>query len=358
MNEQHPYRSPLVPIPPGEPRPLWSVMIPTYNCAQYLRETLTSVLAQDPGPEVMQIEVIDDHSTQDNPEAIVQELGQGRVTFYQQPQNIGYIRNFDTCLQRSRGQLVHILHGDDYVRNGFYHKLATAFNTNPELGAAFSRHIYMDERGNWDSLSSLEKLESGILVDWLKQISTGQRIATPSIVVKRDVYEKLGGFDHRFSCCGEDWEMWVRIATEYPIWFEIEPLAVYRVKRLGSLTETSVKTNQLVQDMRQATEIIESYLPQYLKPEVALQLTRQARETYAFWAIKSAENLLSTGDLKATFSQFQEAFKCSPSNKIRLWIARILVQKSMGLLLHKVRSSLTFSRKQRVNCQNANENQA
>ena len=57
--------------------PLWSVMIPTYNCARYLRETLASVLAQDPGPEVMQIKVIDDCSTLDDPEAVVTETWTG-----------------------------------------------------------------------------------------------------------------------------------------------------------------------------------------------------------------------------------------------------------------------------------------
>ncbi len=67
MNEQHPYRATIAPVPQDTPRPLLSVMIPTYNCAGYLRETLASVLSQDPGPEIMQIEVIDDRSTQDDP---------------------------------------------------------------------------------------------------------------------------------------------------------------------------------------------------------------------------------------------------------------------------------------------------
>jgi glycosyltransferase involved in cell wall biosynthesis len=63
MSKQHPYRAIIPPIPDGTPRPLWSVMIPTYNCANYLRETLASVLAQDPGFEIVQIEVVDDHFT-------------------------------------------------------------------------------------------------------------------------------------------------------------------------------------------------------------------------------------------------------------------------------------------------------
>jgi cellulose synthase/poly-beta-1,6-N-acetylglucosamine synthase-like glycosyltransferase len=48
MKEQPLYRATIPPVPEGASRPLWSVMIPTYNCANYLRETLTSVLAQDP----------------------------------------------------------------------------------------------------------------------------------------------------------------------------------------------------------------------------------------------------------------------------------------------------------------------
>ena len=56
-----------------------SVMIPTYNCATFLRTTLESVLAQDPGPEQMQIEVVDDHSTEDDPAVVVRALGAGRA---------------------------------------------------------------------------------------------------------------------------------------------------------------------------------------------------------------------------------------------------------------------------------------
>ena len=107
-------------VPEGVHRPRWSVMIPTFNCANYLRQTLESLLSQAPGPDEMQIEVIDDCSTKDDPEAVVRDVGKGRVDYHRKPQNEGAIANFNTCIERSRGDLVHILHGDDWILPEFY----------------------------------------------------------------------------------------------------------------------------------------------------------------------------------------------------------------------------------------------
>lgn len=316
MSEQHPYCATIPPISDDTPRPLWSVMIPTYNCAEYLRETLASVLAQDPGSDVMQIEVVDDCSTKDDPAAVVEELGQGRVSFYQQPENVGFIKNFETCLERSQGKLIHQLHGDDCVRDGFYRKMQSAFEQKPEIGAAFCRHIYMDEHSHWQTISDLEQLESGILSNWLEKIAAGQRLVTPSIVVRRDVYEKLGSFDRRMSCAGEDWEMWVRIAANYPVWYEVEPLAEYRTKRPGSLTAGSARTNKLVQDMRKANEIIESYLPTYLPKTTAREASKRARGMYAYWALEPIPQMIATGNILGAIAQTQQALECRPSLRV------------------------------------------
>jgi glycosyltransferase involved in cell wall biosynthesis len=286
-------------------------MIPTYNCAQYLRETLTSVLAQDPGLEMMQIEVIDDHSTQDDPEAVVKELGQGRIHFYRQPENMGYIRNFETCLQRSRGRLIHLLHGDDYVRDGFYRKLQQAFQEHPEIGAAYCRHIVMDEQGHWQRISPLERPESGILSNCLERIVVRHPIQTPSLVVRREVYEKLGGFDRRISCSGEDWEMWARIASHYPFWFEVEPLAVYRTHS-ASLSGRAARTGQDLQDIRKAYEMIQSYLPK----TIAKELSKKSREFWAFCGLHNAVQMLASGDLTGTMVQMREALKFSHTFRV------------------------------------------
>jgi hypothetical protein len=329
MDKNDPYRINVLPVLEGLPRPLWSVMIPTYNCAKYLRETLASVLAQAPVSEFMQIEVIDDCSTKDDPKAVVEELGGDRVTFYRQLENIGYIRNFETCLIRARGHLIHILHGDDYVRDGFYRKMQQAFEERPEIGYAFCRHLYIDEIGHWQSISPLEKTESGLLKNWLEQIAAGQRIATPSVVARREVYEQLGGFDRRFTCAGEDWEMWVRIATRYPVWFEVEPLAAYRVKRAGSLTGNSSSTGRVAKDMRKATEIIESYLPTYLPKPIAKRVTDRARKTYALWAIEAAKQMSLKEDLGPFIAQIQEALRCSQSWRIIRLLVPLLLKKGI-----------------------------
>src|SRR5215211_2985875 len=111
MIEHSSYRAMIPPVSDGAARPFWSVMIPTYHCARFLRQTLESVLSQDPGPDWMQIEVVDDGSTLDDPGGVVAEVGKGRVGFYRQPQNVGHTKNFEICLKRSRGKVVHLLHG-------------------------------------------------------------------------------------------------------------------------------------------------------------------------------------------------------------------------------------------------------
>src|SRR5690242_19953848 len=117
----HAFRENVAPVGDGLVRPLWSIMIPTFNNAGHLRAALRSVLAQDAGPEVMQIEVVDDASDDDTSK-VVQETGQGRVSYYRQDRNVGHIANFQSCLRRSTGRLVHLLHGDDAVLPGFYQK--------------------------------------------------------------------------------------------------------------------------------------------------------------------------------------------------------------------------------------------
>lgn len=314
-----PYRAKIPPITDNSSRPFWSVMIPTYHCARYLQQTLESILAQDPGPDVMQIEVVDDCSTVDDPESVVKEIGQGRIAFHRQRQNVGHTKNFETCLRRARGKVIHLLHGDDYVLKGFYQKMQQAFESQPEIGAAFCRQIFMDDTGTRQCYSPVEQASSGILNNWLERLAEEQRIMTPSIVVRRDAYEQLGGFDSRLIC-SEDWEMWVRIASQYPVWYEMEPLAVYRMHS-ASNTGRHVRNGDDVRYNRLAIEIFRSYLPK----EIANQVAGKARETYALSALETAHAALTKHDFHAVTAQIREALRLSPSSKV--------IRKTAGFLL-------------------------
>jgi len=163
----------------------------------------------------------------------------------------------------------------------------------------------MDENGHWQTISPLEQPKSGILENWLERIAVKQLIQTPSIVVRREVYENLGGFDRRIQYWGEDWEMWVRIAAHYPFWYEVEPLALYRMHPV-SLSGRSMRTGENIQDFRQAIEIVSAYLPE----KSAKELSKKALENYAFYALNSAKSFIFHQDPAAAMNQIREALIC------------------------------------------------
>jgi glycosyltransferase involved in cell wall biosynthesis len=201
----------IAPVPDGIVRPFWSIMIPSFNCSQYLRQTLQGVLDQDLGPEQMQIEVVDDCSTKDDPEAVVKELGRGRVSFFRQPLNVGATANFNTCISRSSGHWIHILHGDDFVLPGFYENIRRVIDLHSNVATVFTRSYIVDAQGEIEYISPrIPGLESGGRE--FPQLQNGNPIQTPSVVVKRDFYVNQGGFDSRF-CHVADWEMWFRATT-------------------------------------------------------------------------------------------------------------------------------------------------
>ncbi len=300
----------IQPVIVTESRPFWSVMIPTYNCANYLVETLKSVLVQDPGSNYMQIEVVDDYSTKDDPEAIVREIGKGRVSFFRQPQNGGIANNFNTCIQRAKGEWVHILHGDDMVLPGFYNRMQESLKNEPTVGSAFCRQIVVDENGQWQALAGLERQTPGILQNWIELLALSQRIETPSIVVKRSVYEHLGGFHLELSHAA-DWEMWKRIAAHYPMWYEPQPLVYYR-KHSASDTSRLIQSGGDIADTRKAIEISQPYLPKAF----ATKLSNQARKNRAFSAFNTARKMLAIDNMDAAIAQAWEGLNCSDSPEV------------------------------------------
>ena len=280
----------LLPIDEDIKRPLLTVVIPTYNCANYLKETLTSVLAQDLGEASMEIIVVDDHSTKDNPEAVVKEYGQGRVKFIRQEKNVGKVKNYEAGLRASRGTYIHQLHGDDLVYDGFYSEMERLFNANPNAGAAFCRTNYIDSKSRVTGVTGMIQDNEGIVPDILEKLYTQQYIQTPSMVVKRAVYETIGCFDRRLNCM-EDWEMWIRIANNYPIATSNKVLAAYRSHHDNATNSTfksgtALKTHQLICNL----------VDDYIEPNVKKNFSKiRNQKQAAFWLLsyKNSKHELS-----------------------------------------------------------------
>jgi glycosyltransferase involved in cell wall biosynthesis len=326
INNRIPDSPPVIwPLPEGMQRPVWSVMIPVFNCAPFLKTTLESVLAQDPGPSLMQIEVVDDGSTDADVAAIVRETGGGRIGYFRQPQNVGSLRNFQTCIERSRGELLHILHGDDCVKQGFYKKIEALFEHHPGIGAAFCRYAYIDETGKTLFHQDAEMDSAGILQDWLPRLCERQRIQYVAMVVKRSVYEKLGSFYGVEY--GEDWEMWVRIAARYPVAYTPEVLAAYR-KHDSTISGNAFLTGKNMVELQAVMDRIQQYLP----PEERSDILRKSKKFYAHYGLRVANTLWTAKKHKrAAITQAKAAWDMSKDPGLIYKIAKLYTRITFNL---------------------------
>jgi glycosyltransferase involved in cell wall biosynthesis len=322
----------IAPVTEGVDRTSWSVMIPAYNAGDYLEQALRSVLDQDPGPDRMQVAVVDDASAGvDRAEAIVRRLAPDRVEFHRAVENLGLAGNWNRCIGLARGHWVHLLHQDDWVLPGFYEQLGRAEAQAPGVGAAFCRHFFADGDGHWTALSHLEGRTAGVLESLLVRLSSVQPIQCPSIVVRRSAYEALGGFrgDLRYNL---DWEMWCRIASRYPIWYEPRPLACYR-QHEGSETAALMGAGAVVPDIRLAISIVRRYMPAEFHPSLGLGKLDWVRHVM----IREADRALMRGDYRAGVLHLRQAVACNPSARWkrdiwarRRWALKLMMKQALG----------------------------
>lgn len=202
-------------------------MVPVYNRADDLAVCLRSVLAAGYPPERMQIAVVDDSTSNDTIGAQVAALGGGRIEYHRNAKNLGMAGNWNRGIELARGELVHILHDDDYVAPGFYAAVDALAETFPDASLYFTRTLQVDELGaaNWVSPR-------------LKEYETFSKdpaplfyrcdVRFPAMVGRRTAYARTGGFaaDLRMTL---DWDMWLRLIADGGAAATEAPLAYYRL---------------------------------------------------------------------------------------------------------------------------------
>lgn len=215
----------IAPIEEGVERPFWSVMIPTRNRPEYLRQTLESILAQGLPPEEMQIMVIDNHSEADIG-ALVQEIGQGRIEYFRQSEYVEFNINWTTCIQKARGHWVQLFHDDNVALPGCY----AAYREAIEKGAnvIFAPILGIDKDNKHLGLSQMVATTNGLADTPLQIIWQPSTFAVNTLVTSRALYEQIGGYSNQLTY-GADMEIAARLFRVGTVGFLPEPPIGYRV---------------------------------------------------------------------------------------------------------------------------------
>ena len=281
---------PIPPLPDGLERPRFSVMVPAFEPDARLRDSLESVLSQALPATEMQIAVVDDASTPGTVERLVRSIDpSGRVDVVSHGHRLGLAGNWNRAIALARGHLVHLLHQDDAVRPGFYAAIDRGFRHADDIGMAFCRSRIVDDRDRLVKTTSRQKWFAGVLVNWLPTIAERQRIQTPAAVVARTTYEAIGGYRNDL-CHALDWEMWVRIAARYRVWYEPRSLAIYR-RHMANETSRLFASGAVWPDMARALRINAHCLPDSIREATLAASVRW----HAASAIRTAERQLAAG---------------------------------------------------------------
>jgi len=207
------------------------VVIPAYNAERWIGETLVSVLTQTLPP--MEIIVVDDGST-DGTSSLVQRYGSQVRYLYQENQGAGAARN--AGMRAASGQYIAFVDADDLWKP---EKLALQVDKITQgYDWVICDYICFDDATYQPvKMPRLYLYEGDVLVK-LFQVNF---IGSPTPVVKREIFERVGVFDASSSArIGEDWEMWLRIAAKYPLGVVRQKLAYRRIHASSLMASTDV----------------------------------------------------------------------------------------------------------------------
>ncbi len=275
-----------------------SVIIPTYNGARFLREAIDSVLAQT--YEDYEIIVVDDGSTDDTA-TILHRYGDRIIPVHQSNQKLSAARN--NGVAASKGKYIAFLDSDDQFLPDKLQLQARILDENPEVGLVASGFEQIDEAGQ--AISTIHP--------WLYFPSVSLEsilfygLAPPSaVMMRRDWFERVGGFDPAFFYT-EDMDFWYRLAlSECPMAWSPSVLLRYRIHALNKSRSSKIH----YQYFRKAIEraFADSRLPDEIR-------TRRA-EIDAIIDLSEAARLAAGGWKEAASERVRRAVATNPSLKI------------------------------------------
>lgn len=257
----------------------FSVAIHTYNRADYLQETIDSVLAQSlPADEVI---VVDDEST-DNTECLVREYGDA-VAYYRIP-NAGCGGSRAAAVDLCSNEWIACSDDDDVWRPDHLECLASAVEVYPDAGFVFSNHTHLRDDtvdgydkfadappGWWDSVVvSKSGGVSKLVDDAFRMFLTFQPAFASSFAFTRSVYDAADRPGEQYSRMNSEDADWVR-----RILLKTRTLAVSRVTVCKRVHDDNMSASYVKNQLGKA-RMLGDYLDEGIVPDKTVRATKAA----------------------------------------------------------------------------------
>ncbi|MEM6501520.1 MAG: glycosyltransferase family 2 protein [Cyanobacteria bacterium P01_C01_bin.89] len=247
---------------------LISIIIPVFNGANTLAETVASLRAQT--DQHWEAVIVNDGST-DNTEGIAQNLARQdqriRVIFQE---NAGQAIARNHGLKTARGSFIGFLDADDWWTGDKLADQRQALRDNPQAGFAYSWTDYVDDRNQLLHPGFHRGPSGQIFLDLLANnfIENGS-----NPLVRRSALEAVGGFESSYIPA-EDWDLWLKLAANFEGIAVAKPQIRYRV----SATSSSASLHRLEKAcVRVLDRHIDTAPSQFAAEARALKRTAKAR---------------------------------------------------------------------------------
>lgn len=216
---------------PNEKQPIVSVIIPSYNHAEYIEDAITSVLNQEPGGYNLDLIVIDDGSTDDSAKIIQQLRLSSSINFkFIQKQNEGVSKTLNRAIiEHADGDYIAILASDDLWASNKIKLQLDCLARHPKCELTYCNATTF---GNGFKQGKAQRAQ---LTGWVKGVLTVYNfIPAGSVMYKRNLFDKIGGYDENGMKL-EDWDFILRAANVTPFCRLKEALLYYRIHDNSSI---------------------------------------------------------------------------------------------------------------------------
>ncbi|WP_158992228.1 glycosyltransferase family A protein [Mucilaginibacter sp. L196] len=218
-------------------KPAISIIVPCYNHAEFLPETLNSVLIQTAAN--WECIIINDGST-DNTEAVAKEwIAKDERFKYIHQQNGGLSAARNTGIESARGEYILPLDADDLIGAEYIAKALKAYEINKNLRLVYCQaNKFGSENGHWQ------------LPPYSYQYLLMDNCIFCSAIYRKSVWEEIGGYNIDFKQGYEDWEFWVRLLDIQSEVYQIPDILFhYRIKQVSRNNSIRVDDIELYREL-------------------------------------------------------------------------------------------------------------